>query len=167
MAHTLLGFTADEWKTVMQGFGSLATAVIGAAGLAYARLAMKRASGAKAAAEDAVEAGGRAETAVTGGTSDLTAEVAELRALVSKRLPAAVPPRTAIGASIDRAAAMVSGRAEHRQPPDEPPAAPVTPQEEATAGAGQGAVAEASQAAAEAPAPLDTQAVWTVLGQRR
>lgn len=168
--------TADDWAKIISATGGALSVIIGAIGLAYARLAAKRSKAAATGADDAVEAAGRAETAATGATGDLSREVAELRALVTKRLPAAATAaaRAQLSrrpATLDDAAA-VAARAEPA-PVETPAEAPETPREEAADPITPGEAPQAPPGAAErpagaaAPASLDTQAVWQVLGQRR
>lgn len=170
MAGTLMGFTAEDWKTVLSGLGSCLSAVIGAVGLAYARLAMKRATAARTAAEDATEAGGRAEVAAAGGTSDLSAEVAELRKIVLQRTGPVAQARARAAAPDLDTAARVAARAEPPAAAQTPSGAPETPQE-APEGAGPDEGAQSLSGAPEAQEDgaeprLDTQAVWQLLGHR-
>lgn len=166
--HTLLGFTAEDWRTVLQGVGSCMTAVIGAAGLAYARVAMKRATAARDAAVDATEGAGRAETAAAGGTSDLSADVQELKRIVLQRTgPVRVRPRAAAPVDLDGAAAAITERSMPAVS-ETPAGAPETPQDEAPEGAGPDGGVQAPVGAPAAPdeggePSLDTQAVWTLL----
>lgn len=168
--HTLLGFTADEWSKVIASCGTMLSVAVGGAAFVYARLAAKRSKAAVTGADDAVEAAGRAETAAAGGTSDLSAEVAELRRLMSSRLPsvgaAAVAARAARRpATLDDAAAVAT-RDDPRDVPTLTPGAAVTPQDEAPGTITPAEAPEAPEAPA-GPATLDTQAVWQVLGGRR